>query len=138
MHLQQICVKLWCEVPGGSGNCKTAEIPAADGTPCGDSKVTVNALFDHSKRFFRKDRNLGPVMVTGIYFVARKKCKCITFCCKTDNLGEFCSWFGLLQEKPGLFNEDGTVGFIKTYHRFAALSTKNSCKEISVLSSAPE
>lgn len=36
--LDQICVKLWCEVPGGSGNCKTAEMPAADGTPCGDSK----------------------------------------------------------------------------------------------------
>lgn len=36
--MDQICVKLWCEVPGGSGNCKTAEIPAADGTPCGNSK----------------------------------------------------------------------------------------------------
>jgi len=46
--LQQICVKLWCEVPGGSGNCKTAEMPAADGTPCGDSKVILNVLFDHS------------------------------------------------------------------------------------------
>lgn len=39
MKLQQICVKLWCEVPGGSGNCKTAEMPAADGTPCGNGKV---------------------------------------------------------------------------------------------------
>ncbi|XP_078346439.1 A disintegrin and metalloproteinase with thrombospondin motifs 6-like isoform X2 [Oculina patagonica] len=36
--MEQICVKLWCEVPGGSGNCKTAEMPAADGTPCGNSK----------------------------------------------------------------------------------------------------
>ncbi|KAM7451153.1 disintegrin and metalloproteinaseith thrombospondin motifs protein [Porites harrisoni] len=36
--LDQICVKLWCEVPGGSGNCKTAEMPAADGTPCGNDK----------------------------------------------------------------------------------------------------
>jgi len=36
--LDQICVKLWCEVPGGSGNCKTAEMPAADGTPCGNNK----------------------------------------------------------------------------------------------------
>jgi len=36
--IDQICLKLWCEVPGGSGNCKTAEMPAADGTPCGDNK----------------------------------------------------------------------------------------------------
>ena len=45
MDLQQICVKLWCEVPGGSGKCKTAEIPAADGTPCGDKKVILEVLF---------------------------------------------------------------------------------------------
>lgn len=36
--LEQVCVKLWCEVPGGSGNCKTSEVPAADGTPCGNNK----------------------------------------------------------------------------------------------------
>ncbi|XP_015756260.1 PREDICTED: A disintegrin and metalloproteinase with thrombospondin motifs 18-like [Acropora digitifera] len=36
--LEQVCVKLWCEVPGGSGNCKTAGVPAADGTPCGNDK----------------------------------------------------------------------------------------------------
>ena len=51
VELQQICVKLWCEVPGGSGNCKTAEMPAADGTPCGDNKVIVDVLFGHSKWF---------------------------------------------------------------------------------------
>lgn len=39
--LQQVCVKLWCEVPGGSGNCKTAGVPAADGTPCGNDKVRL-------------------------------------------------------------------------------------------------
>ena len=44
MKLQQICVKLWCEVPGGSGNCKTAEMPAADGTPCGNGKVLFVVL----------------------------------------------------------------------------------------------
>lgn len=49
LELQQICVKLWCEVPGGSGNCKTAEMPAADGTPCGDNKVIVDLLFGHSR-----------------------------------------------------------------------------------------
>ena len=36
---QQICVKLWCEVPAGSGKCKTGAVPAADGTHCGDNKV---------------------------------------------------------------------------------------------------
>ena len=36
---QQICVKLWCEVPAGSGKCKTGAVPAADGTNCGDNKV---------------------------------------------------------------------------------------------------
>lgn len=45
MKLQQICVKLWCEVPGGSGNCKTAEMPAADGTPCGNGKVLFVLIF---------------------------------------------------------------------------------------------
>lgn len=54
MDLQQICVKLWCEVPGGSGNCKTAEMPAADGTPCGDNKVIFDVLLNHSKRFIKK------------------------------------------------------------------------------------
>lgn len=39
MFLQQACVKLWCEVPEGSGKCKTAQEPAADGTICGPSKV---------------------------------------------------------------------------------------------------
>ena len=45
-------MKLWCEVPGGSGNCKTAEMPAADGTPCADNKVIDDVFFDHSKKFF--------------------------------------------------------------------------------------
>ncbi|KAK3730048.1 hypothetical protein QZH41_009566, partial [Actinostola sp. cb2023] len=36
--LDQICVKLWCEVPEGSGKCKTAQDPAADGTLCGGGK----------------------------------------------------------------------------------------------------
>lgn len=50
MDLQQICVKLWCEVPAGSGNCKTAEMPSADGTPCGNNKV-IYLLF----RLLQKD-----------------------------------------------------------------------------------
>ncbi|XP_032220130.2 A disintegrin and metalloproteinase with thrombospondin motifs 6 isoform X2 [Nematostella vectensis] len=36
--LDQVCVKLWCEVPAGSGQCKTAQVPATDGTSCGEGK----------------------------------------------------------------------------------------------------
>lgn len=53
MEMQQICVKLWCEVPGGSGNCKTAEMPAADGTPCGDNKVIIDVLLAIPDGFFK-------------------------------------------------------------------------------------
>ena len=42
---QQICVKLWCEVPAGSGKCKTGAVPAADGTNCGENKVNWFVLF---------------------------------------------------------------------------------------------
>ena len=49
--LQQVCVKLWCEVPGGSGNCKTAGVPAADGTPCGNDKVRLQNYLDLEFKF---------------------------------------------------------------------------------------
>ena len=60
-------------------------------------------------------------MLTGmnfkVYLVVRKKCKCITFFCKTDDWGKFWPWFRLPQEKLGLFNEYAE-GFNGTYHRW--------------------
>ena len=52
-------MKLWCEVPGGSGNCKTAEVPAADGTRCGNNKVFQLNDLNVQLAILKTSRGLG-------------------------------------------------------------------------------
>ena len=39
-----MCAQLWCSVPSGGSNCRGLTQPLADGTTCGDQKVTTTFL----------------------------------------------------------------------------------------------